>query len=490
MALNPVNRTLQRRLAFGSNASFVTMLVVAAVVMTWLIADKYRVRLDLSADQGSTLLADTRNKLRLLDGEGTVVTVTAFSAQRGKQDSMFKDRELSDLMEEIDYASPSVTTRFVDFDRDRLTAEALGVTDYGAVVIQRGERRVDLSDRELFRRAGKGPDKHLDFLGEAAINRGFSQILSDTRKTIYSLVGHGEMSPESHDPGGLADLAAALDQEHYELKPLDLVRGRKAGEAPRVPEDAVGLLIVHPTVAIPAMEEDLIVSWFSTGGALLFAVEPDGLSPDLLGRFGVAVPSGYVLDKLMLYPFPDRPIPRYKNHPVTQTLADDELVTVVSRAAPVQASVPAIPGVRSSTLLETSRDGWIERGGPSESGQASYQADQDGAGPVAMALALDVTAESGLVKKKAGRVVVLGDADLMSNAVLAEGPGNQSFAINSVRWMLGDEARISVVGKPSAVRRLTLTEEDRDRIQWLAMGIAPLLVGLAAGGVWASRRGR
>lgn len=485
-----VNRTLQRRLAFGSNATLVTGLVVATVIFGWLIADTYRVRLDLSGDQGSTLLADTRNKLRLFDREGEPVTITAFSAQRGKQDAFFKDRELSDLVEELDYASPSVTTRFVDFDKDRLIAESLGVTEYGTVVIQRGERRVDLSDRDLFRRAGKGADKRLDFLGEAAMNRGFSQILSDTRRTVYALVGHGEMNPESHDPGGLADLAAALDQEHYQLKALDLARDRKEGEAPRVPEDAAALLIVRPTVPIPALDEDLVLSWFSGGGALLVAVEPEGVLPDLLGRFGVAVPGGYVLDKKLLYPYPDRPIPRYKNHAITQNLLDDDMVTVVSRAAPVQASVPAIPGVRSSTLLETTRDGWIERGGASEDGQARYQADVDGAGPVAMAMALDVTPDSTLVKKKAGRVVILGDADLVSNVVMAEGPGNQSFAVNAVRWLVGDEARISVVGKPSAVRRLTLTDEDRGRIQWVSMGFSPLMVLLAAIGVWASRRGR
>lgn len=485
-----LNRTVQRRLAFGSNATLVSLLVVAAVVFSWLIAERYRVRLDLSADQGSTLLADTQNKLALLDKDGAAVTVTAFSAQRGKQDAFFKDRALSDLMEELDYASPSVTTQFVDFDKDRLTAEALGVTQYGTVVIQRGEQRVDLDDRDLFRRVGKGQDKSLQFLGEAAVNRGFSQLLSNTRKVVYVLVGHGEMSPESHDPNGLADLAAALEQEHYSLKPLDLVRDRKPDEAPRVPDDAAAVLIVRPTVAIPATEEDLLLSWFATGGALMFAVEPEGVLPELMGRFGVAVPSGYVLDDKLIYPFPDRPVPRYRNHPITQSLSDDDLVTVVSRAAPLQASVPATPGVRSSALLETGRAGWIERGGEGKDGQAIYQPDLDGAGPVTMALALDVTGESGLVKQRPGRVLVLGDADLMSNAMLAEGPGNQSFAINAVRWLVGDDGRMSVVGKPSAVRRLTLTDEDRGRIQWLAMGISPLLVAFAAAAAWTSRRGR
>jgi hypothetical protein len=485
-----VNRTLQRRLAFGSNATLVTVLVVGMVVLGWLISDKYRVRIDLSADQGSSLLADTRNKLRLLDHDAQPVTITAFSAQRGKQDAFFKDRQLSDLMEELDYNSPAVTAHFVDFDRDRLTAESLHVTDYGTVVIQRGEQRVDISDRDLFRRVGKGDDKRLDFLGEAAINRGFSQLLSDTRRTVYALVGHGEMAPDSRDPSGLADLAQALDQEHYALKPLDLVRGRKPGDAPRVPDDAAAVLIVRPTVAIPAGEEDVLLSWFSGGGALLFAVDPEGMLPDLLGRFGVAVPSGYVLDKVLLYPYPDRPVPRYRSHAITQTLLEDDRVTWVSRAAPVQAGVPMVTGVRSSSLLETSRDGWIERGGPVIEGQAAFQEGVDGAGPASMALALEVSSDSGLVRKKAGRVVVLGDADMVSNAVISEGPGNMSFAVNSVRWLLGDDERMSVVGRPSAVRRLTLTDEDRGRIQWLAMGISPFLVLLAAGGVWASRRGR
>ena len=485
-----MNRAMQRRLAFGSNATLVTVLVVATLVVGWLFADTYRVRLDLSSDQGSTLLPDTRNKLRLLDSDGEAVTITGFTAQRGKDDSRYKDQALSDLLEELDYNSASVTTRFVDFDKDRLTAESLGVTEYSTVVIQRGQRRVDLSDRELFRRAGKGADKHIEFLGEAALSRGFSQLASDTRKTVYALVGHGEMSPDSQDPGGLADRAAGLDQEHYQLKALDLARDHEAGEAPRVPPDAAAVLVVRPTVAIPALEEDLLLAWFSTGGALLVAVEPDGEVPDLLGRFGVVVPSGYVLDEKLLYPYPDRPIPRYRSHAITQDLLTDDLITVVSRAAPVQASVPAIPGVRSSTLLETGRNGWIERGGASENGQAIHQADIDGPGPVAMALALDVSSDSSLVKKKAGRVVVLGDADLLSNAVMAEGPGNQSFAINAVRWLVGDDARMSVVGRPSKVRRLALTDEDRTWIQWLSIGLSPSLVGLAALGVWLNRRGR
>ncbi len=484
-----LNRTVQRRLAVGSNATLVTLLVVAAVVVVYLLVDRFRVRLDLSADQGSVLAGDTRNKLGLLDVDAQPVTVTAFSSQRGKKDSYFKDRQLQDLLEELDYGSAVVAVRFVDFDKERLTAEKLGVTDYGTVVVQRGDRRVDLKDRDLFRRTGKGDDRKIEFLGESVINRAFSQLMSDTRRVVYALVGHGELDPEGQDPDGLAELAHALDQENYDLKKLDLVRDREDA-APRVPEDAAAVLIARPRVAIPAIEEDLLLGYLSTGGALVFSVEPGTPVPSLLGRLGVVVPDGIVLDKMLVFPYPDRPVPRYKSHPITKDLSDQMLVTVVSRAAPLQAAVPPREGVRASTLLETSRDGWIERGGSVESGAAKFEPESDAAGPATMALALEIAPDSGLVKRGRGRVVVLGDTDMLTNGLLAEGPGNASFAINTFRWLLGDEGRLSVVGRPSVVRRLALSTDDLGQVRWLVLSMGPLLVIVLGAGVWAARRGR
>lgn len=487
MALGPAAR---RRLAHGSNATIVSVVVVVIVVLLYTVVDRFRVRLDVSADQSSVLLPDTRNKLRLLEADTQPVTVTAFSAQAGKKDAYFKDRQLQDLLDELDYASSIVETRFVDFDRERLTAEALGVTEYGTLVIQRGEQRVDLRDRDLFRRVGKGADQRLEFLGEAAVTRGFAQLLSDTRRVVYVLRGHGEPDPESHEPGGLSELADLLDQEHYELKPLDLVRDREAGEAPRVPDDAAALLVIRPTAAIPALEEDVLLAWIASGGSALFSVEPGVAPPALLQRFGVAVPEGKVLDTLLVFPYPDRPVPRYKSSPITRDLAEASMVTVVAGVAPLQAAVPAKEGIRSTTLLETGRDGWIERGGELREGQAVYQPEVDGAGPVTMALTLEVSAESGLVRKKPARIVVLGDTDLLENGLLSEGPGNPTFLVNCVRWLVGDDGRISVVGRPTATRRLALTDEDRGKIRWLALGLGPVLAIVLGAGVWASRRGR
>ncbi len=482
-----MNSTLRRRLAYGSNATLVTILLITTVILLYVVLEPYRVRVDLSADQGSVLMADTANKLRLLQADGETVTITAFSAQEGKKEAYFKNRALRDLVEELDYASPIVESQFVDFDRERLTAERLGVTEYGTVVIQRGDARVDLKDRELFRRVGKGADKALEFLGETAINQAFSQLMSDSRRTIYALVGHGELDPEDREPGGLAELAAAARQEHYDLKRLDLLR---AEEAPRIPDDAAGVLVLRPRVPLTAVEEDLLLGWVASGGGLMMAVEPQGVVPSALGRVGVVVPDGLVLDKLLVFPYKDRPVPRYRNHIVTQALADELLVTVLAGVAPLQASVPPLEGVRSTTLLETSRDGWIERGGALLNGEAQFEPEIDTKGPAAMALALELSRDSGLVKRGTARVLVLGDADVFSNALLAEGPGNVTFAVNCLRWLVGDDGRLSMVGRPQAVRRLTLSSDDLAALRWVVIGLGPMLAVVLGAAMWARRRGR
>ncbi len=479
----------RRRFAAGSNALLVSVLGVAAVCVGYLLVDMQRVRVDLSADQGSVLMADTRTKLSLMDRDGKPVVVTAFTGQRGKKDSYFKDRALRDLLDELDYASQVVEVRFVDFDRERLTAEKLGVTEYSTVVVQRGEARVDIKDRELFKRVGKGDDRRLEFLGEVAVNRAFSQLTAENHRVVYALVGHGELDPESHDLGGLSDAVSILGQDDYELKRLDFVRQRDM-PVPRVPDDAAAVAVLRPKVPIPPLEEDLLLAYLAGGGSVLFAVDPDSPVPSLLGRLGVTVPSGRVLDKMLVFPYPDRPVPRYKSHPITKDLSEDSLVTVVSSAAPVQPASPPMEGVRASTVLETSRDGWIDRGGEVRNGQGLYEPEIDGQGPATMAVALEVSRDSGLVKKGTSRVLVVGDSDVFTNGLLAEGPGNASFVLNSFRWLVGDEDRISVVGRPQATRRLAFSVEDTEQIRWLAIGLGPLLIVVLGAGVWASRRGR
>lgn len=483
----------RRLLTYGSNATLVTFMVIAVIVLVYALADQLRARVDLSEGARNTLLPETLAKLALLDADGIPVEITAFTAQSGKPEAYFKNRTMKDLLQEIDRNSSVVTWRQVDFDKERLTAERLGVTQYGHVVIQRGSDRVDIKDRELFKRKGKVSDNQWNFLGESALDRAFAQVLTPRRRVVYVLRGHGELEVDEQGPDGLSALAEALDQERFDVEELDLMRTGREGEAPEVPEDAALVFVARPQASLTAQEEDLLLGWLGRGGPILFAVDVGLPEPALLGRLGISVADGLVLDRELLFPYRDRPLPRYKSHPIVDELRDDGLTLVLAAAAPVAAVDPAPNGVRPTPVLVTSRDGWIERGGGLTDGMARYEPDIDGAGPVNYAVALDITSESGLVRKgkPPARVLVVGDGDLFTNALLDEGPGNAAFAVNAVHWLAGQDERLAVkVRRTDEVRRLALTEQEAGTLRWVSLALLPGLVTVLGTLRWWTRRGR
>jgi hypothetical protein len=505
MALSP---NLRRKLAHGSNAMLMTVLVVVLVGMLVGLADRHRFRVDLSADETAALTKDTLQKIALIEDGGRQVRITAFTHQQGKTGSYFKNRALKDFLEELGYHSPQIEWSLVDFDRERLTAENLGVKEYGRLLIQVVDEakpmakwpRVDVRARDLFRNAGKGKDRQIEFLGEAVFNRAIAQLLSDKRQKIYSLVSHGELSVDRQEPSGLSRLAVLLEQENYALESLNLYSDRDGTQAPRIPADADAVLIASPKRPLSDVEEAALLDFVAQGGPVMLLMDPDASIPGLMTRLDIQLMDGVVMDEKLIFPFNDRPVPRYRTHAITTPLEEGNLLTVLAHIAPLRPPGDPPTWLKWTSILETSRTGWIERGGETRGGVATYDPEIDFLGPAQdrpmapmMAMAVELLPNAkGLVNVGAdvARLVVVGDADFATNQLLQDGPGNPAFLVNAFRWMLRDDARLSVMGQATTVRRLALTSEDHRRLRWLVLGLMPFLSVLAGAIVWSSRRGR
>jgi hypothetical protein len=488
-----MNQSWRRRLTYGSNATLVTIMGVFILALLYVLASETRVRWDLTNEGRNTLTADMLAKLALLDDDGEDVQITAFSAQRGEEDSAFKNRAMKDLLLGVDANSSVVKWRFVDFDKERLTAERLGVTQYSHVVVQRGTDRVDIRARDLFRKSGRGEDRRISFLGEISLARSFSQLHTPRRQVVYVLQGHGEADPEERGPSGLADLADALDVERYDVETLDLISTQRDSEVPSVPDDAAMVLVAGGAGGWTDHETDALVTYLSRGGGLLLALDPGAPVPSLLARMGVGVPSGVVLDTQVVFPFWDRPIPRIQTHEMTQGLRAGKLTPVLSHVAPLMVSEPLPEGIRATSILRTSRSGWIERGGELRNGAPSYEPELDELGPVDMAVAVQIRPGAGWVRvgKPFARVLVVGDSEFLENGLFSSGPGNGTFALDAVHWLSGADARVASVGaRRQKVRRLAITQEQLGSLRWISMGILPCLIGLLGFAVRMSRRGR
>lgn len=506
MAMTPNQR---RKLAHGSNALIMTTFVVMLIGLLVGIADRNRVRFDLSSDSATGLSAESLQKLEMLRTLDAQVRITAFTYQDGKSGSYFKNRSLKDFLQTLGFQSSRVEWELVDFDRERLTAESLGVKEYGRMVLQKVESdlpeaqwsRVDVRARDLFRTSGRGAERRHEFLGESVVNRALSQLLSDQKQTVYSLVGHRERNLKDLDGDGLSGLVELLGQENYDLLPLNLFEDSvESGGVPKVPADADALVIASPRSPLLDAEEAAVLDFVARGGALLVLLDPGTSVPGILTRLDIGMHDGVVMDEKLVFPYNDRPVPRYRSHPIVDELEEGQVLTVLSHIAPLRPPGDAPPWLKWSSILEASRTGWIERGGESRGGVAVFNPEFDAYGPTQqrpsapiMALALELRAEGkSLVDASAGssRILVVGDSNFATNQVLSEGPGNAPFLINAFRWMLRDDDRLGGVAVGTSLRRLTLSSEDHARLRWLVLGLMPFLTALAGVLVWSSRRGR
>lgn len=475
-----------RRLATGVNAVLVAALVLAAVAVAVELAERRAVRVDLSADALATLDPDTVAALDLLDERDAAVVVTAFSAQAKDAEAWVKDRMMRDFLATLAHASPRVTTSFVDFDRDRLTAERLGVDRYGTVVIEGRADRVDVIDRELFKARGKKGERDVTFVGESAVAAGIRQVMADRGRTLYLLSGHGEAEIWDRGLGELKALAARVDDQGWTARTIDLQRDAAPGTAPAVPTDAAAVLLLGPKAPLAAVEAEALRAFLGRGGSVGLFVEPGAPAPTLLDDLGVAVPDGIVLDPVSQFPHVDRPLLQYGRHEITTVLLEDAVPTVVSVAAPLALS--ARDGVAGGTLLQTSRRGWVERGTEQP---ATYTAGVDGEGPVTVAAALTVARPvAWMGQGKTGRVVVAGDVDLLRDELLEDSPGNATFVTNALRWLVRTDERMARVGRPARVRRLELGEARLDVVRWLLLGLMPALAVVGGLAVAFARRDR
>jgi hypothetical protein len=389
-----------------------------------------------------------------------------------------RSQHLRDFLAELEGASRRVETTMLDLDRDRLVAERLGVDRYGTVVLQAAGDRVDVSERELFRATGPRGSREVAFVGEPAIAAGLRQLLSDRRRTLYWLRGHGERERYDRGIGELRALSEILDDQGFTVRDLDLLRDADGG-APSMPDDAAALLVVGPRAPLADVEEQAIDAWLRSGGAAAVFVDPGGTVPELLQRVGLSIPSGEVRDTAAWYPFEDRPQLRYGAHPITAGPADARLATLLSGPAPLVHG--ATDGVDVRSLLLTSPAGWIERG---DERPAVFDPDVDGVGPIDVAVAVSMAPPH----PWRGRMVVVGDTDWVADDLLEGSPGNASVLVSAVRWLVGDDERFAAVARPRVVRRVALTPRQLELVRWLLLGVLPLGVLLLGVVVQRQRR--
>lgn len=424
-----------------------------------IVADRTNRRFDLTASGALTLSPLTQ---QVLDELEAPLRVTVFY-DRGNRG------HYATLLKRLVAASPRVEPALHDLDRYPERARSMGVDGYGRAVVEYAGRRVVVPATT-----------------EGELAGGILRVVRGRARRVAYTGGHGE-----REPGGGADshgrLASALAAENYVIEPLGLEDGD-------VPAGTDVVVVAGPRRDFSPQAVARLAAYLHGGGSVLLLLDPGGLANlrAMLARFGVALGDDLVVDRERRILATDglaAVVEFFKqDNAITGSTASpiDEGVVLPSARTVEMGAAPA--GVRGGSIARTGDTAWAmadaER---ARRGEEPAAAAGDRQGPLDVVVMLEVPGAGG----RDGRLVVVGDADFVSDAYF-DLLGNANLALNAIAWLAredvlaGDrEKRIPEVERP--LSPLVLTEAQSRGLLMAMVVVQPALV-LALGIAVVGRR--
>jgi len=450
-----------RQTKYAAYAATYIVIVVAAVVVANVLADRYNQSFDTTANKRYSLSDQTA---KIVKGLKQDAVITYFN-----RSTHF--REGKDLLDQYASLSPKVQVKYVDPDKDPERAREFGIRSFGTAVVQIGAKREEAKS-----------------MTEEGITGAFIRNLKSGTRTVCFTSGSGEHRLEDRDREGLSKFKDLLAKDNYETKSVDLLTKAE------VPSDCTTLVIAGPAKNYEQPEVDAIRKYVENGGRALFMMDPplklgheeiadnDGLT-NLLQSWGVSVNKDLILD---LNPLGQVAgvgpqvalVTSYDSHPIVDQLRGTATGFPLARSLEIKntgkTSVQKLFD-SSSTSVATSN---------LSSPSINVNDPKNKKGPLTLAAAGSYnTGKEG----SQGRFVVVGSSTWASNRFIGA-LGNDDLALNAVNWLSSDEDLISIRPKAPDDRRITMTGRQLSWVRATSQFALPFIVVIAGVAVWWKRR--
>ncbi|MBM3213221.1 hypothetical protein FJZ33_13460, partial [Candidatus Poribacteria bacterium] len=376
-----------------------------------------------------------------------------------------------DLLSEYAQQSKKLQLTFIDPNMKPGQAIRYNIKHNGTVVFESGERREDV---ESFQ------NEEQDFTSAIL------KLISEEKKKIYFLDGHGEKDIDGYDDGSFGEIKKLILADNYEISKLVLV-----GQS--ILEDCHVLVVAGPKKPLLPQEEDAIINYLEKGGKAIIMLDPDPYLylSNILNRWGIRVNNDIILDPLAEANLGDPTIPvtiRYGAHPITAPLI--RIMTFFPMARSLTPDSGSRKDIEITKLVETSDDSWGESDIKSllSEHRAKYDEGIDNKGPVCIALAVLKTEKDQSQASKEKRVlVVFGNSNFVTNKYIKQ--GNPDLFMNSLNWLAEEEELISIRPKDQEEARVkSLNARQLRMVAYFSIFAIPFLILLAGGIVWWRRR--
>lgn len=336
-------------------------------------------------------------------------------------------------------------------------------------------------------------------------------VAREKQATVTFLTGHGELEESaSREEERIALFAKALRRLDFRVETFAFDFGPESARA-KLPADCDVLAIVGARQRFDDRELAELRALLDRGGRLLVCGEPilkrrgdtgsfffdDTRLNLLLKDYGLQLEPAYVFDEGTALPIGEFSLsPTVQDlpaeHPIMKPLKglrilfNDAQPVVVdpsdpdSKARP-QAILDTSAGalaIRDMDKLRRTRDAYRSdaRKGPITLAAVSTR---DAVAPTGTAAAAPTGTAA---PRREARLVVVGDANVVSDEGVGTFPQNLDFAVNAIAWLSAREETIAAEARPPEVIRLRVNDKAKTRVLLLSLLELPLacaLIGLA-----------
>ncbi len=461
---------------FVNSAAF-TLFVAGILVLANVIAARHHKRWDLTKEKRYAL---SEQSMKIIKGLDKTVEIFAFVSPR-----YYRYEQVHELLREYETASPKLRVHYFDPKVHRDKVQEFNVQFDGTIIVKCGERKEEVTGGT-----------------EEQITSAILAVTTGEKTKLYFLTGHGEKDIDSYSEQGLASLKRVLENQQYEVKELTLALQKQ----PKVPDDCAVLCIIGPQKKLLPKEVKAINRYLDQGGNLFVCLEPPPAPSlnEILSGHGLKALDGTIMDPAAnLNGIPAIPaVLRPEEHEITRGLA--LLIFPTARAIEVeeQESEPQYPGAppppprkKGVELVLTSEEAWLE-----SSYDPSKPAKHDPgerSGRLCIAAAVDEGEKPptppGMPEEEENegpktRIVVVGDSDFVTEALVPTFQYNLAFAAKAIAWLAKKEKLVSIPPKSTTPSYIAISGPQLKLVIVLVFAL-PLAVLIAGGVVWALRRG-
>ncbi len=457
-----INRKLRFQLLVQN--SFFVVLFLMLVVLLGYLASQYHVAKDITQANRNILTQGSVNVLKQMK-EPINITVFATKDDASGGDNFRKG--MIDFIARYQREKKNVNLKFINPSIEPKLAQDAGVKEDGEVVVEYNKRSEHI----------------IPPIAEQEMTNLLVRLSRTNQQAVMYLDGHGErnlLGVKNHDIG---EFGKQLEKKGFKFANPDLT------VAQAVPSNGAMLVIASPQVNVSEVEAKKIKAYLERGGNLLWLLDDNNLRGlDSVAEYlGMTVSPGIALDMASAQYGADARVSfasLYGEHAITKNFM---LRTLFPEAHQVTAMGTDENGWKVSNLVEVAPNGWLMAGKLAKDAKPEFNEKTDKRGPINIGVALER-----IYGKKGQRVVVMGNANFLSNTFITNG-GNLDLGVNIVNWLAGDDQLITIQPMPLKDINVTIPDSDSGRlVAWTVFHgfqyFLPLAMMLAGFYFWWKRR--